>query len=601
MFPLRFSRRSRLPAAAVAVGILLSLSAPAGQAWAATSPGTTTADTTTAATTTAAPPADVSTPAAPPPAPVLTWRAAHPATSPPPLQYPAAAYDADNRTVVLFGGRVASGKLSDDTWVWNGTNWNDFPNSQPPAREMASMAFDPTLHQLILFGGQGDQGTLLNDTWAWNGTQWVQLDGAGPAPTPREASAFAYDPAGRLVLFGGTGYAAGASTPDTTGNTSTTTATLQAETTLGDTWQWTGAGWIQSTSLGPPARSGAEMSYDSAVGATVLFSGETSAAGAGTPSLASDTWTWDGLAWNQETATTAPPPRYGGLFVDVPSVDGALLVGGAGQTGALADGWRWSKQGWQQAQNAGNPTPRQGAAGGFDIASSTLVLFGGIGPGASALGDTEVIGPALPPTVSPSTQPQSSPSTTSTIPTAATRPAPTSPPTTPSPTTTTIALRTVPTTSPSAAVLPRTMTLLANVHSVHQGATVQLSGTGFQAGSLITITFHSEPALIGHTVADRNGSFTDTVDVPRSASPGQHHFVAQGLDPSGGTAELVAAVYVLAPASHKPTALQTGVMIALALIIPGGAWMAMSGSTWWRRRRGRPLPDRPLPNRAATE
>jgi hypothetical protein len=327
------------------------------------------------------------------------------------------------------------------------------------------------------------------------------------------------------------------------------------------------------------------MAYDSTTGATVLFSGETSPAGSGSPALASDTWTWSGAAWTQQATAPAPPARYGGVFDDDPALGGPLLLAGAGASGALSDGWLWSKQGWVEAHPAGPASPQEAVAGGYDAATSSFVVFGGTGPGGEVLANTAVVTASLPPVASPQVRPQPPAPTTTTVPTAAAHPTPTSPATTAKPApTTTVTLQT-PAPRPVLAQ-PRTMTLVANVHTVRQGATVQLSGSGFQPGSIVTITFHSTPALIGHSVADSNGEFTATVDVPRSASPGQHHFVAQGQGPSGAATQLVAAVFVLGPTgSHRPTPLETGLLIGLALAIPGGAWMAMSGSAWWRRRR----------------
>jgi hypothetical protein len=567
------SRRSWLRAGAGAASLLLA-GGWALPAVAATSAGTTTT-------------------VAPAPTPSVTWTVAHPPTSPPPLQDAAAAYDGDTRTVVLFGGRKADGTMSGDTWVWNGATWTDFPNSLPSARDKASLAFDPTLHQLILFGGEDDNGVLYGDTWAWNGQQWVQQDQAGPAPSPRAAAGFAYDPAGRLVLFGGTGSGPGAGTTTTTttttaGSTSTSVAAATPNAPLADTWQWTGTGWIEDPASGPPARSGAQMAYDSTTGTTVLFSGDLSGGGGTSPVLAGDTWTWDGAAWTAVAGTaSSPAARDGAVFADDSAVGGPLLLAGAGSGGPLADTWLWSRHGWVETRATGsNPGPEAAGAGTYDAATSSYVLFGGVGAGGQALGSTDVVTAVLPPVVAPQVQPQPSPSTTTTVRTAGGRPTPTTPTTAAKTPTTTAPPPPPPTTVAPVLAAPHTMTLVANVHTVRGGATVQLSGSGFQPGSIVSISFHSTPALVGHSVADSNGAFTATVDVPRSASPGLHHFVAQGMAPGGEPTELVAAVFVLAPAgSHRPTPLQTGVMIGLALVLPAGAWTAMMGSGWWRRRR----------------
>ncbi|MGH9057409.1 MAG: kelch repeat-containing protein, partial [Acidimicrobiales bacterium] len=225
--------------------------------WVAAAPGSAAAATSTTTTPSQQPPEQTS------------WSAVSPPVSPPALAYASAAYDSDNNTVVVFGGQEPGGALSNDTWVWNGSTWTDSPGSRqfspPPARQMASMAFDPKLHQLILFGGQGAGGQLLGGTWAWNGLSWVAEGGqrVNPSPSPREGAAIAYDGAGDLVLFGGTGVAQPTSQAPTSLGTTTTDAGTTTSTTapgdqnepgagsgqkvaLGDTWLWTDSGWVES-------------------------------------------------------------------------------------------------------------------------------------------------------------------------------------------------------------------------------------------------------------------------------------------------------------------------------------------------------------------
>ncbi|MBV9660180.1 MAG: hypothetical protein JO337_03390 [Acidimicrobiales bacterium] len=528
----------------------------------------------------------------------LNWSVSHPASSPPALSNATAAYDSDDPpSIVVFGGRQTDGTLSGATWVWNGSTWTGYTDSQPPARELASMAFDPSLHQLILFGGRDSHGDFLGDTWAWNGRTWKQLSPAGSTPSPRAGASLAYDPAGRLVLFGGTGStpAAPAASPNAGPNSGSDTTTsagaastnptnaAAAPTTLSDTWQWDGTTWVQGPAAGPPARTDSQMSYDSTAGATVLFSGQTNPAGSGTPALASDTWSWNGSTWAPQASAQTPPARSGGVFSDVPAIGGPLLVSGAGANGALQDGWVWTAHGWAPIQSAGHPSPRGDASGAFDAATSTLVLFGGLDQAGSAVADTDLITASVPTVTVPGTQ-APSPSTTA-VPSVA-QPVPPAPTTTVKSVPPAVVVPSAPTTAPPAPAGPGAMSLAASLHMVRQGASVQLSGSGFEPGSVVTITFHSAPELIGHSVADRDGAFTATVAVPRSASPGEHHFVAQGVAPSGGTTELIAAVLVLGPiGSHGPSGVQTAIMVALSFLIPGAAWTAMSGSSWWRRRK----------------
>lgn len=92
-----------------------------------------------------------------------TWTEKFPTTQPYWVYGASAAFDADLKAVVLFGG--GSGGIDlDTTWQWTGSNWIQLLTTQsPPAREGAGMAYDPQIGHIIVFGGQND--VLLNDTW----------------------------------------------------------------------------------------------------------------------------------------------------------------------------------------------------------------------------------------------------------------------------------------------------------------------------------------------------------------------------------------------------------------------------------------------------
>lgn len=79
---------------------------------------------------------------------------------------------------------------------------------------------------------------------------------------------------GRTVLFGGT--------------------TINGI-SLGDTWEWTGATWIQALEFGPLPRLGAAMSFDGTK--NILFGGTFSLTGP--QNRLGDTWSWDGRFWTQ--------------------------------------------------------------------------------------------------------------------------------------------------------------------------------------------------------------------------------------------------------------------------------------------------------------
>ncbi|HLI52775.1 MAG TPA: hypothetical protein VKU88_00470 [Acidimicrobiales bacterium] len=516
--------------------------------------------------------------------PMVQWSVLHPAASPPPLGYAAAAFDADQGDLVVFGGVEASGALSDSTWIWDGRTWSEASGSAPPAREMASMAFDPALHQLILFGGRGAGGQLLGDTWAWNGLSWYEIAASLPdGPAPREQASLAYDAAGDLVLFGGTGYAPSASAGSP--GPSTTSASQDGATkVLGDTWIWNGQKWALSDAPGPPARSGAAFTWDSTDHQTVLFSGETSPSGANPATLVSDTWTWNGTTWSQRRPSASPPPRTGAVFTDAPGASGALLCYGEGVSGALGDTWVWTHGDWVQAKvSSAEPPARVGAAWGFDPRLPGATVFGGIGAGGVVFADTDLATVSLPEpsaTTTTTTAPSAS-TTTQTARSTTTTVAPTTAPHGHSTvTTTTVAPRSTRSAGP--------LSLRASADDVRPGTTVHLSGEGFAPGSLVVVSFHSKPAVMAKVRADSTGGFSAAVTVPPRASPGHHSFVAAGVTPEGRPVQLVAAVYVLPPLKRGLNTVEEGSLVALALVIPGGAWVAMTALGRWRSRRTPP-------------
>jgi galactose oxidase-like protein len=519
----------------------------------------------------------------------FTWSSAATTVQPPPLKFASSAYDSDNDTIVLFGGEEADGALSDNTWIWDGSAWTDYPGSEiqaPPARQMASMAFDPQLHQLILFGGQGIGGQILGDTWAWNGASWFQqTTTAGvTTPPPREAASLAYDGSGQLVMFGGTGQVGLLGNgslptvptilPSATSTLPTTTTSLPAAPTvaLGDTWLWNGTTWTESSATGPSARSGAAMSYDSADNDTVLFGGETTPADSTSPNLVGDTWTWSGSTWTLASPHTSPEPRVWAGLGDVVPAHGVVLVAGSGTHGVLGDTWLWNGSDWTRPPVTGGLSPRSAATTAYSATSDQVVLFGGIAPGGTVLGDTVMMttmlgdvsgsGPAV--------------VSTTTVPAHSTRPS----------------IRPAKA-GASAGSVPNGISagsdpLAVTATTLRRGEMVTLAGSGFGPGSTVTITFHSIPQIVGWATADRRGSFQATVAVPQEAAGGAHHFEASGQSPSGRVAQLVVAVEVVGvPGRSTASPGQTLVMVAIALFLPLAAWLGMGGAGWARSRRRR--------------
>jgi hypothetical protein len=277
--------------------------------------------------------------------------------------------------VLLFGGRRGSdinGVLG-DTWIWDGATWTQRAVSGPPSRSSASGA--GIGGQVILFGGLGkvnDAGTnALGDTWGWDGTSWRQLDVVGPS-----GRAFAQGAAvgGQFVFYGGYGPPLGGTNdlwswdgqrwtelqsnsgvgnplPNAPGITIGLAATSFRDalflTDGPSIWLWNG-NWRRlpddgGVLAGPRSREGAAAA--TVGGQVVLFGGGDESGGHGLV-LFSETWLWNGSAWNQATTPAGLTGRTGMGMAALGNT--LVLFGGNDGTNDLNDTWIWDGTRWTQ-------------------------------------------------------------------------------------------------------------------------------------------------------------------------------------------------------------------------------------------------------------
>jgi|GEM_PF-3489586 len=178
---------------------------------------------------------------------------------------------------------------------------------------------------------------------------WTQRQDIGPSA--RGGHALAFHPGrGRVILFGGAG----------------------RDGVLGDTWEWDGDLWTQVDDSGPPARTSGGMTFDGTD--IILFGGELAAVG-GVPSVAGDTWRWDGSGWTQ-IDDSGPQARGYAPLAFLPGTDDVLMFGGTTGTAMLRDTWVLSRDGWTQVDDTG-PDARAAHALAFDAEVGSAVLFGG--------------------------------------------------------------------------------------------------------------------------------------------------------------------------------------------------------------------------------
>lgn len=148
-----------------------------------------------------------------------TWAQLAPATAPPARVYHSLAYDTSTGDTFLFGGHAggqAGETYYNDTWVFDGTNWQPLStNPAPPARQLAALAYQPGDHSLKLFGGLTAAGTPLADFWTFDlaTAAWAPVTPNGPPG--RAAATLVYEPgSGGLVLAGGSATAGHLWQPD---------------------------------------------------------------------------------------------------------------------------------------------------------------------------------------------------------------------------------------------------------------------------------------------------------------------------------------------------------------------------------------------------
>ncbi len=183
-----------------------------------------------------------------------------------------AAWDFADGYGILFGGRTSPGALYSTTlnetlkFATGTPHWSTIVanggNGDPKQRTDGAMAYDWRDGYVLLFGGTGTAaGVERNDTWSFHAGTWTQQATAPAAMKATFGAAMASLPgaSGYVLYFGG---CAG------------TSLTYYA-----NTWEYIGGTWTNvSSSAGtaPPRSCGGNLVYDSTDGYFVYFGGFTS-------------------------------------------------------------------------------------------------------------------------------------------------------------------------------------------------------------------------------------------------------------------------------------------------------------------------------------
>lgn len=204
-------------------------------------------------------------------------------------------YDPLRQVVVMFGGYLIGGSMSNETWEWDGSNWTlRSPATSPPPRSFLAAAPWPALAGVVFHGGYTGTSPAGSSQsfWLWDGVDWQDIT---TADTPNDAAhAMAYHPGlEQLVMHGPTG-----------------------------THIWNGTTWRHEHGTTP--RTNARMAYDPVRERVVMFGGFVDPV---SPTYPNATLVWNGL-WAETTTDVFGPVRERFDMVCDPVSGNPMLYGG---------------------------------------------------------------------------------------------------------------------------------------------------------------------------------------------------------------------------------------------------------------------------------
>ena len=292
-----------------------------------------------------------------------------------------AAYDAKNKSVLLYGGGYINPYY--ETYMLYGDIWTQLPPSflsnilpeAAPARAYAQIVHDRVRGESIAFGGQ-EKDSYSNDTWVSLSDYWLKAATTGPPA--RQEHAMVYDEFNEsVVLFGG--YIEDAA------------ATSSAE----DIWQWNGIMWTEIFPDDPEAdgdpgpRRGATLVWDSIRETALLFGGIYHDGSDWV--YPNDLWEWNGSSWKELIPTnSAEEPLPNGRNLHAAVFDrhrGKMVVYGGSysensETIYSNELWEWDESHWDEItptdpEGDGNPLPRFYHSMVYDEITGLSKIFSG--------------------------------------------------------------------------------------------------------------------------------------------------------------------------------------------------------------------------------
>jgi hypothetical protein len=225
---------------------------------------------------------------------------------------PAVAYDPSTGRTVMFGGSNGT-----TTFEYDGEVWRSYDTQPAPSyRWYAAMAYDPVSRGMLLFGGYSyDTGEIFGDTWLYSAHTHTWTEITSPGPWPDWAAKMAADTRRNRVVLYEPGY----------------------------TWEWDGTAWAEVYDAQTPRVWYTDLAYDAVSGSMVLFGGD---AGYATD----ETWVYSEGIWTLRAPSRSPSPRvWSELYTDA-YTGRVMLFGGDDGYSALSDSWEWDGTAWNEVQ-----------------------------------------------------------------------------------------------------------------------------------------------------------------------------------------------------------------------------------------------------------
>lgn len=294
------------------------------------------------------------------------WIQKSPTASPPARTGSAIDFVPQNVGLIMFGG--GSPFLTNETWLYDGATWVQLnPTTSPSGRAGAHLVYDSFRGVAVLYGGLASNISIpppTNETWEWDGTTWSQA-----TPTASAGNRYQYGACfdalrGRVVMYGGK-------------------STQLLGIPNNETWEYDGATWAQITTTGNPGpRERPAMCFHAGIAQTVIFGGAT---GFG---VTDETWLYDGNSstWTQ-VATTGPKPsaRNAAKMVYDSVRQICIMTGGQDGSGPLSDTWTFDGTNWLEQSSPTQPVRDHAFA--FLPTSKQAVKFGGFTAAPNTLTD----------------------------------------------------------------------------------------------------------------------------------------------------------------------------------------------------------------------